>query len=412
MPDSPQPDAPRPESPRAAQPATSAKGTRGNNLDSVRQHNLSVVLELAHRGGPASRSAVTRATGLNRSTIGALVGELSDLGLIVEGEPGASNRVGRPSPVISARSDVVAIAVNPEVDAITVGIVGLDGTVHRRVRHPTGHVPTAEEAAHIAGTIIDGLRTELAEHSRTVGVGAAVPGLVREEDGVVRLAPHLEWVEEPFAAMLERATGLPVRAANDASIGANAEHLFGAGRHVRDLVYVNGGAGGVGAGVIVRGSLLAGSSGYAGEFGHTLVNSSGIRCHCGAIGCLDTEVNQESLLRVLGLRSAEIDELDRMLAQSTDPAVEDEVERQLGFLAIALRNATNIFNPELIVLGGFLGSLFAAAPERLIQLVTAQALRAPAETLGIVRAELGSNLLMIGAAELAFGPVLANPAMG
>lgn len=386
--------------------------TAGTNLDTVRRHNLSAVLGMVHREGPLARSALTQATGLNRSTIGALVAELAELGLVREREPETSNRVGRPSPVVAVDGRVVALAVNPEVDAVTVGVVGLDAHVHRRVRYPTGHVPTAAEAAAIAAAVIDGLRPELATASRVVGVGVAVPGLVREEDGVVRLAPHLEWAEEPFAAELAEATGYPVVAANDASLGANAERLFGAGRGADDIVYVNGGASGIGAGVIVGGRPLTGISGYAGELGHTLVNSVGVRCHCGAIGCLETEVSQRALLRVLGLASADPDELSRALGAAVaagDPAVLAEVDRQLGFLATALRNATNVFDPDRIVLGGFLGALHELAPDRLPALVASQALAASAETLTIARAALGSDILLIGAAELAFGPLLAAP---
>lgn len=386
--------------------------TTGTNLDTVRRHNLATVLGMVHRGGPVARSALTQATGLNRSTIGALVGELVELGLVLEREPEISNRVGRPSPVVAADGRVVALAVNPEVDAVTVGVVGLDARVHRRVRYPTGHVPTAQEAAAIASAVIDGLRPDLATASRVVGVGVAVPGLVREDDGVVRLAPHLEWAEEPFAAELAAATGYPVLAANDAHLGANAERLFGAGTGAADLVYLNGGASGIGAGVIVGGAPMTGISGYAGELGHTLVNSSGVRCHCGAIGCLETEVSQRALLRVLGRASADPDELEQALraaVQAGDTSVVAEVERQLGFLATALRTATNVFDPERIVLGGFLGALHELAPERLPGLVAAQALAASAETLTITRAALGSDILLIGAAELAFGPLLASP---
>ncbi|MGN6426151.1 MAG: ROK family transcriptional regulator [Leifsonia sp.] len=387
--------------------------TAGTNLDTVRRHNLATVLGIVHRGGPVARSALTQATGLNRSTIGALVAELAELGLVVERDPESSNRVGRSSPVIAPDGRVVAIAVNPEVDAVTVGVVGLDAVVHRRVRYPTGHVPTAQEAAAIASAVIDGLRPDLGAAARVVGIGVAVPGLVREEDGVVRLAPHLEWSEEPFAAQLAEATGYPVLAANDASLGANAERLFGAGRGASELVYVNGGASGIGAGVIVGGSPLTGISGYAGELGHTLVNSAGVRCHCGAIGCLETEVSQRALLAALGLAAADPDELAGALAAAVaagDPAVTAEVDRQLGFLAVALRNATNVFDPERIVLGGFLGALHELAPDRLPDLVAAQALAASAETLTITRAALGSDILMIGAAELAFTPLLAAPA--
>ena len=388
------------------------RSATGTNLDTVRRHNLATVLGLVHHEGPVARSALTLATGLNRSTVGALVAELVDQGLVTEREPQTSNRVGRPSPVVSPDGRVVAIAVNPEVDAITVGVVGLDAVVQRRVRHATGHVPTAEEAASIAAAVIDGLRPVLTAASRVVGVAVAVPGIVREGDGVVRLAPHLEWSEEPFAEQLAAATGYPVLAANDASLGANAERLFGAGRGASDLVYFNGGASGIGAGAIVGGRPLTGISGYAGELGHTLVNSSGVRCHCGAIGCLETEVSQQALLAVLGMTAADADELDRALADAVaagDTRVLAEVDRQRGFLATALRTATNVFDPGLIVLGGFLGSLHALDPDVLPALVTAQALSANGEKLRIERALLGSDVLMIGAAERAFGPLLASP---
>ena len=93
---------------------------RGNSNDLVRRHNLSAVLGLAHHAA-VSRSQLTRQTGLNRSTIAALVGELVELGLVVESEPDPSRQVGRPSPIVAPHPGVLAIAVNPEVDAITIG---------------------------------------------------------------------------------------------------------------------------------------------------------------------------------------------------------------------------------------------------------------------------------------------------
>ncbi|MDN4614265.1 ROK family transcriptional regulator [Leifsonia sp. F6_8S_P_1B] len=387
--------------------------TAGTNLDTVRRHNLATVLGMVHRDGPLARSALTRATGLNRSTVGALVAELVQQGLVLEREPRVGNRVGRPSPEVVADGRVVAFAVNPEIDAVTVGVVGLDGTVHRRLRRPTGHVPSAREAVAMAAGMIDGLRQEPGRTSRVAGIGVAVPGLVREADGVVRLAPHLGWTDEPFAAELATATGLPALAANDARLGADAERLFGAGRGASDLVYLNGGASGIGAGVVVGGAPLTGVNGYAGELGHTLVNSSGVRCHCGAVGCLETEVSQQALLDVLGLASADAEELEAALTAavaSGDPRVIAEVDRQRGWLATALRTAANVFDPELIVLGGFLGVLHGLAPERLPELVAGQALAASAETLRIERSALGADILMIGAAEIAFRPLLAAPA--
>ncbi|MCJ1701186.1 ROK family protein [Rathayibacter festucae] len=385
--------------------------TRGNNLDRVRRHNLSALLRLVHRGGPRSRSQLTRLTGLNRSTIAALVGELVELGVVRELQPETLNQVGRPSPIVETDPRVVAIAVNPEIDAVTVAIVGLDAEVRRRIRR-TAAVPSAEAAAALAAGAVAELVAELPADARTVGIGVAVPGLVRDADGLVRVGPHLGWTDEPFSRMLAEATGLPVLSANDANLGALAESVLGAGREVSHLVYLNGGASGVGAGVIVGGTPLHGIDGYAGEIGHTLVNSAGVDCHCGAVGCLETEVGRAELLRVLGLdESADVSErLEEALAASSDPAVRAEVERQLGHLAVALRNVVNIFNPQLVVLGGFLGALVGVAPGFLEErLGRGGPFRVALDSVRIARTELGADLLMLGAAELAFERLLADP---
>ena len=384
-------------------------GGTGNSTDHVRRHNLAAVLGIVHRSPGSSRSQLTRLTGLNRSTVAALVGELVERRLVFEAEADARNQVGRPSPIVKPDPLAVAIAINPEIDAITIAVVGLGGRVLTRVRHPTDHVSSAREAVDICAAVIDGLRDELEGH-RVVGIGLAIPGLVRSLDGVVRLAPHLGWVDEPVAEMLEAATGYRVVAGNDARLGTLAESTFGAGRGLGDVMYLNGGASGIGGGVIAGGRALTGSAGYAGEFGHTLVNSRGTVCHCGAVGCLETEVSRSPLLALVGLDDADSDDLERALLASEAADVRAEVHRQLDFLGVALRNAINTLNPETILLGGFLGALYAVAPAHLNSLVAHQPLRASREGVTIGRAALGSNLLMIGAAELAFSSVLADPA--
>jgi predicted NBD/HSP70 family sugar kinase len=383
---------------------------RGNSNDHVRRHNLAVILGLVHRSRGMSRSQLTRETGLNRSTVAALVTELVELQLVVEADPDSSNRVGRPSPIVRPDGRTVAIAVNPEIDAITIGVVGLGGAVVERVRHAVDHPPTVTEAVAISAAVIAGLGAALDARHRVVGIGVAVPGLVRADDGLVRLAPHLGWEDEPFAERLSAATGLPVMAANDAHLGTMAESTFGAGRDVSDLIYVNGGASGIGGGIISGGVAIGGYAGYAGELGHTLVNSAGGPCHCGAVGCLETEVRRERLLSLVGLADADADALEAALVASTAPGIPAEVERQLDYLAVALRNAVNMLNPRLIVLGGFLASLSAVDPGHLDRMLASQPLAAARESVSIVRARLGSDLLLIGAAELVFERLIADPA--
>lgn len=381
--------------------------TRGSDL--TRRHNLSTILETLHHDGPQPRSRLTARSGLNRSTVAALVAELGGRGLVFEAEPDPTNLVGRPSPTVHPDPRTVSIAVNPEIDAVTIGVVGLGGRVLKRIRYETEGVPSAREAVNISAAVIEGLRGEFEAGGRVLGVGVAVPGLVRASDGLVRWAPHLEWTDEPVAAMLADATGLAVSVGNDASLGALAERIYGAGRGMTDLIYLNGGASGIGGGVIANGLPLGGAGGYAGEFGHIRVDSSS-GYDDRHTGSLETEVNRAVLLEALQLGPADADELEAALLASHDPAVTALVHRQLEFLSTSLRNAVNVLNPQAIVLGGFLGSIFAADPDFLRERVKAQSLAVSYECATIVRAQLGSDLLMIGAAELAFSAVLADPA--
>jgi predicted NBD/HSP70 family sugar kinase len=362
-----------------------------------------------HRDGEVSRSQLTRLTGLNRSTIASLVGELAELGLAVERDPGATNQVGRPSMMVAASDRVVALAVNPEIDALTIAVVGLGGTVHRRIRSAVASSPSADEVVALTVDTLERMRDELGSAFRFVGIGVAVPGLVRARDGLVRHAPHLGWNDEPLADMLEAATGLPVFAANDASTGAMAERHFGAGRGITDLIYLNGGASGIGGGLIVGGAAAGGAGGYAGEFGHTRVASSEATDSAGIAGTLEAEVTRSALLELLDVARSDPDDVERALLASTSPQVRAEVNRQLDHLAVALAGAINILNPELVILGGFLAALHAVDPERLRAAVGRLTLPASFDAVRICPAELGSNLLMIGAAELVFERLLDDP---
>lgn len=379
------------------------KGTMQRDTPAGGNRNTARVLRLVHQEGPLTRADLTRATGLNRSTTLALVGELVELGLAFETEDGAATGVGRPSPVVRASADVVAAAVTVEIDAVTVAMVGLDGSIRSRVTEHTDDRPSADEAVQIVARLLDD------RPARLVGVGVSIPGTVRVEDGLVRDAPHLGWRDEPFATPLAGATGLPVRVANDANLGAWAERLYGSGRGVSDLVYLNGGASGIGGGVISAGQPLSGADGYAGELGHTFVADNGIRCHCGAIGCLETEASRAALVAVTGVPADDLPALAEALAAG-GPEVDRVVDRQVAALATGLRNAIHTVNPEVVVLGGFLGVLLGHVGDRVLDAVRAQSMAAMVDRVRIVPAELGSDVLLRGAAEIGFRELLDDPA--
>lgn len=375
----------------------------------TRPHNLSLILRLVHENGAQSRAALTEATGLNRSTIADLVAELVRRGLVDEQVPDLPGRVGRPSPVVTASADVVAIAVNPEVDAIEMAAVGLDRSILVRERLPNEGLPTPEGVAETIRACVDAWRAGPLRAARIEAVGVAVPGLVRTSDGVVRNAPHLEWTDVPFADLVRSATGAPAFVDNDATLGAIAEHRYGAGRGIDDIVYLNGGASGIGGGLIIHGRAVAGAGGYAGEFGQNRPRISADGDRRTGDGVLEAEVSRRLLLDAVGLEAADDETLDSALASSESPSVADEITRQAHVLASALANAVNVLNPTLVVLGGFLATIADLRSEQVAADVGALAMSESVEGLEIRPAALGADRLLIGAAELAFAGLLADP---
>jgi predicted NBD/HSP70 family sugar kinase/biotin operon repressor len=394
----------------AATPFEGLPAEAHSSNDFIRRRNLSALINLLHHRGPHSRSDLTQQLGLTRSTIAVLVAELVESGLALEVSQNATGRVGRPSSVVAANPHVAAIAVHPEPDAITVGLVGLGGEVLARLRHDVSGAIPAKKMVGTISSLVDGMRADIDRHYEVIGVGLAIPGLVSAHDGKVLIAPHLKWKNEPIARELSARLGYRVTAGNDSSIGAMAEFLFGAGQGMHDIVFANGTSSGIGGGIVIAGQLLKGKEGYAGELGHTLVNTNGRRCYCGRRGCLEAEVNMSLLLPLLGRTRIDEDELDIELGVARDPAVMREVARQVELLSEALTNFVNLFNPEMVVLSGYLGALLSVSRERLVDAVRVRPLGAEGRTVRLERARLRSRLMLVGAAELAFGDVLGDPA--
>lgn len=384
-------------------------GVLGSNRDVVRQHNLSILLQMIHFYGTVTRSQLAASTGLNRSTISDLVAELEQLGFATETVAASASGVGRPSYVVTASTKVVAFAVHPEVDATTVGVVTLSGKVLKTLRVPMSESPTSAVSVQTAAAAIAELKRGLDADQKIAGVGVAIPGQVRVSDNVVRLAPQLGWVEQPFGSMLSQVSGLPVFVDNDASIGCMAERNFGAARGYLDVVYLYAGSGGIGGGAIVNGSQLRGASGYGGELGHVRIGGSNDKDYSGLAGTLESMVRRDDLLHVFKMFSATDEELDIEIQSTKSGEAKKILGAQIDALGAGISSYVNIFNPEVIVLAGFLTSLFSYDPDRLLAAVKQGSLNASSERVIIRAGELGADLLMIGSAELAFKPLLENP---
>ncbi|MFZ5852176.1 MAG: ROK family protein [Actinomycetota bacterium] len=385
----------------------------GATQEEVRRHNLAALLGYVHLRGPTTRAALTVAMGLNRSTIGALTAELVGAGLVREEPPPRRAGAGRPSLVVVPEGErVYVLAVDLGVEHLVVARVGLGGRVldRRELAYRRGAQDVGDVAATIA-RLAEELRAGACPGATCLGVGASVPGVVRRRDGLVRFAPNLGWVDVPFGAALAARLDLPVAVRNDADLGALAEHSRGAAVGYDDVVYLAGEVG-VGGGIIVGGRPLRGLGGYAGEVGHLLVNPAGRPCRCGGRGCWETEVGEDALLLPAGRSpGAGLDVAREVLAAAGagDQRAAAAVASVAHWLGTGIGVIVNLFNPAVVVLGGLLAGVFAVAEATVRAAVSHTALHAPGDQVRLVLPALGPDSSLLGAAELAFGPLLGDP---
>lgn len=391
--------------------------SRGVAGEELRRHNLATVVERLHITGPASRSDLVAGTGLNRSTIGDLIAELTDLGLVEESPGRATTGPGRPSPMVRTRpTGAVVLAIELSVDSVAVTTIGLGGHIYNqlRVARPRGHF-SPEETVQDVAKLAEPLLAALPTTHVLAGVGVGVVGVVRRSDGFVHLAPNLGWRDVPLGAMVADELGLSdqVLVANEADLGALAEHRRGAGTGVSHLIYISGEAG-IGAGLIVDGKPMLGSAGYAGEAGHTVINPEGHECRCGAVGCWEAEAGEAALARHAGIVASGtgLDVIDTVVARAKagNGRTLDALAEIGRWLGIGIGNLINMFNPELVVLGGSYQVLFPYLESAVIEGARLQALDAPSQLAKITSSGLGPNAPLIGAAELAMSAVIADPA--
>ncbi len=388
----------------------------------VRQSNLALVLDLLRRLGPQSRSDLVARTGLTRSAIAGLVTELEVQRLVVEAPPSSDGSPGRPSPIVRIDDRHYGVfAIEVLVDEIGAAVVSLDGAVVHSIRRARGR-----RSSSLASTVRDvaGLVRRLDEQRRSpvlggderniIGIGVSVPGLVRRADNAIVVAPNLGWVEADFARSLADVLehDLPISIGNDAELGALAESRFGAGVGASHLLFVSGEVG-VGGGLVVGGQPLAGHNGFAAEVGHLSVNPFGSGCRCGAVGCWETEIGEHALLRRAGL--AEFGgrrSVDELLARAAtgDTRVRAALDEEAKWLAIGLSGLINVFDPDRVVLGGLLGRVLPHLRERLDAELVGRRFQHVSRDVEVLGAALGEQSTTVGAAELAFGDLLRDPA--
>jgi predicted NBD/HSP70 family sugar kinase len=337
----------------AAQPA---------GQQTVRRHNLGLVLEQIASGPGRSRAQIAHVTGLTRSTVSAQVDELIAADLVSELEPDRGSR-GRPaSPLVLNPDGPAGLGIEVNVDYTSACVVDLTGTVRaRRTEITDNRVGTPQTGLRRALRLAEAVRHDV--DLTIAGATLALPGLV-DGEGVLRRAPNLpRWENVDSSRVLGDALALPVAVDNEANLAALAELWFGGGP--QDFVLVSGEIG-VGAGIVLGGRLFRGTRGLAGELGHVVVDPAGEVCGCGARGCLEQVAGQEALIRnaeLAGAISTSTAEPDGAVAELEALALagDTRVRRMLAdagsALGVALSDAVNVLDVPTVVLGGIYARL-------------------------------------------------------
>ena len=301
---------------------------------------------------------------------------------------------------------------------IRVALVDRNGRVSARRATPTLAHQGREDVLARFMAAVDAVASGIAPSS-LVGVGVCMPGPIDPDSGVLFNPPNLPgWDGFSLKPILENRLALKVWVGNDATLAALAEHVYGAGRGYKHLVYMTLSTG-IGGGIIVDGKLYTGHRGFAGEVGHITIDRNGPQCNCGNVGCLEAMASGTAVARMARERLAggaprvlrelaggDLDKVDaRMVAEAAASgdalaqAIMEEVGTNLGIGIVSLLHA---FDPEVIVIGGGMSASLDLFLPGITGEIERHAMVQQGGRVPVVKSELGDDVSLLGAAALAF----------
>ncbi len=298
------------------------------------------------------------------------------------------------------------------------GVLEDDNSVIARAKERTVAGSNDEVLSQIVA-VVDAALTEAAVKTKHIeALGIAVPGPIDMQAGVVLDTPNIGVRDFPLAEALRERYDLPVFLENDVNAGLWGEFVAGSAQGYRHVIGVFPGTG-LGGGLILDGHLYRGKRGSAGEIGHMIVQTDGRACGCGGIGCLETVASKTAIARDLVMLAAAGKAATVTAAGGTDITaikskvikkayesdgehVQEVVNRAAHFLGVGLANVVNIFDPEVIVVGGGLVERFGTSYlERAVRTMRDRAMPRLVEGVVVKEATLGDDAAIVGAADLA-----------
>jgi glucokinase-like ROK family protein len=404
--------------------------TKLNTADQawVRKMNRSIILAVFRTQKTLSRAQLAVQTGLNPSTVSKIIHELIQENLIHETVLSQSG-TGRPGLMLELNpKGGCALGIEINVDYIELLITDFSANSLWRKNQATK--PEAAQDGimkQVIKLVKEASKFIQAHNCHLLGVGVGVPGLVDVASGLLRVAPNLNWVDIPIRDVLANYFNCPIYVENEANAAALGEYYFGAVRNVKDFIYLSAGIG-LGSGIVMGGQLFRGMFGFAGEAGHMTMDINGELCGCGRRGCWETFVGPRAVLQrvrrslALGeksilhemakgdLQNITFDDVVQA-AQEGDKTAKYALDEVAFYLGIGIANLVNLFNVEVIVLGGALNKaspVFLKDVERVVYENTLIPVR---EHLRIIPSAHGSDACIMGTITLVLDDILREPAL-
>ncbi|HES77170.1 MAG TPA: ROK family transcriptional regulator [bacterium] len=395
---------------------------------SVRKHNTALTLDVLRHRAPLSRAELAGLTGLNRSTISSIIADLLEQGLICETEL-QTPTTGRPGMLLTLNPNGgAAVGVEIGVDFISIVLSDFEARIlwqQHTITDPDAEQITILERAE--SLTAEALSIAATRGLHPLGIGLGIPGLVDVRQGKLIFAPNLHWHDVPLRLMWTQRFGLPVYVENEANAAALGEYTFGVAKDIANFLYLSAGVG-LGGGIVIDGQLYRGSHGFAGEIGHMTLYPDGKPCGCGKVGCWETVVGPRALIQRVrtaiqagggldgttnsvwsGDPNAITVEAIVEAAEAGDEIALNALDDVAHHLSLGIANLVNIFNPELVVLGGALNTASDFLLPVIEKTVKKNVLAPSQIGLRIAPSAHGADACVMGAVALVLDEVLRMP---
>ncbi|MBA2286615.1 MAG: ROK family protein [Ktedonobacteraceae bacterium] len=387
----------------------------------LRRINRQTVFHYLYVQGPMSRMEISQFSGLSAGTIANVVAELLAEELVQEAGFEASEG-GRPRTILTLNMEY-GYFIGSEIGETEVVIELFDIKLQKLKSMIYPLIPEENNPQTVVQRFVSGVEDVLAQaqipHEKVLGMGVGVPGVVEQAEEETVAAPAWDWQPTPLKAMLGQHFQIPLYVDNGSKVMALAEMHMQPDMLNKTIIALNVGTG-VGAGVIYEGKLYRGGNNSAGEWGHTTIVLDGELCRCGHRGCLEAYTGAPAIIRHLRESApaspilASDDEVQMMTdlmtaAQHGDPTAKQVLLDTVHYLGAGLANLINLFNPQQIILGGWVGlGLGEQFLPELLRETRRHALKQPFEATRIQVSQLGRDAASLGAARLALEAFLMH----